>query len=446
MKAKKKRILIGAGCGVFVILIIVAAIILHFVFLPQVQVVDAMVNTLSTTKQSEIDKKYGGYDIFFGVAGGNYDCMVSYEDMNFGIQRNKETHQFLGYSNLAVMDRQEFLLQFYVDSETSVLAYNDSSIQVDYTNDMEEKVTSSILSVLGFDQEDLQTGTRVYIDLMEALAGTAERDTNIFDQLFERTKDLFLNLESERCDKKTFTINGKDEKCQVYRITFNAKDLAEYIQDCYDISFSTGERMNQLVQSITGYDLDELFALANEEAEKMQDLDLYFAVNDDDQLVSIYGSNITEDNIDIELNFLGGSYLCDEVEFHLKDDTGREITFYRDDISDGNQLAVEYTFTITGSDGITTEHEFTYTFEDNKVSVATDLFGTEGVQIYTADITSYEKGKYIEITGNNGTSFYIGTAVRDIECPIGSENLNLLDADILTASEFIKSFMGDEDE
>lgn len=443
---KKKRIIIGVIVGIIVLFGAVAAVILHFIFLPQVQVVDAFVNTMSTAKESEIDKKYGGYDMIGGVFHGNYDFEVEDENLQVGVRRSKDDHQFLLFADVDLVDADKVGIdvQFYVDDETSVLYAFDKSIQIDYADDIEDKISNSVFSLIGLNLENLQTGAGIYVDLMEALAGTAEKDSNVFDRLFERTKDVFLGLESEKLDKETFVVNGKNVRCQVYQITFNAKDMAEYIEDCYEISFSTGEKINDIVESVTGYTLDELFDIANDEAEQMRDLHLYFAVNSKQQLVSIYCENVTDKQIDMELNFLGGDYLCDEVEFHMQDAAGNEVFVRKDDISKGDSLAMEYTYKKRTADGDVQERTFTYFFENDEIRVETDLFGEEGVQVYSLKITGYEKGKYIELQNDAGMIYYIGTEVKDIQNPVQKENLNLFDTNIIRVYSFFSDFLGNE--
>lgn len=437
MKKKKKGIIITVI--VFAALLGTAAVILHFLFLPQVQVVDAMVNTLSTARESGIDRQYGGYDMLSGIIDGNYDFEVNYGDSRLGVRRNKEQQRFLMFADMEISDTLSLDAQFYVDAETSVLAAKDRSIRIDYADHMAETMPDFLKLLSDIAPEDWKTGAGIYVDLMEALSGTAEKDSNVFERLYERTKDVFLGLESERLDKELFTVNGKKVRCQVYQIVFNAKDLAEYIQDCYEISFSTGERINGIVEAVSGYTLDELFEMADNEAEQMQDLYLYFAVNHKGQLVSIYGEDLTEDQLDIELNFLGGDYLCDEVEFHMQDAAGNEITVRKDDISVDGSPAMEYTYTNRTAEGEMQEKSLTYTFEDDTVSVRID--DGEKPVLYSMDITGYEKGRYIELQNETGVVYYFGTEVKDIENPERNENLNLLDMDIISAYSFFSDLL-----
>lgn len=437
MKKKKKGIIITVI--VFAALLGTAAVILHFLFLPQVQVVDAMVNTLSTARESGIDRQYGGYDMLSGIIDGNYDFEVNYGDSRLGVRRNKGQQRFLMFADMEISDTLSLDAQFYVDAETSVLAAKDRSIRIDYADHMAETMPDFLKLLSDIAPEDWKTGAGIYVDLMEALSGTAEKDSNVFERLYERTKDVFLGLESERLDKELFTVNGKKVRCQVYQIVFNAKDLAEYIQDCYEISFSTGERINGIVEAVSGYTLDELFEMADNEAEQMQDLYLYFAVNHKGQLVSIYGEDLTEDQLDIELNFLGGDYLCDEVEFHMQDAAGNEITVRKDDISVDGSPAMEYTYTNRTAEGEVQEKSLTYTFEDDTVSVRID--DGEKPVLYSMDITGYEKGRYIELQNETGVVYYFGTEVKDIENPERNENLNLLDMDIISAYSFFSDLL-----
>ena len=452
---KKKGFIIGIICGIILALGIAAAAILYIIFLPQVQVVDALTNTLSTAGESAIDQKYGGYAMTMEMLSGTYDIEVSYGDASSGIRRDKSENKFQVFADLTVDEifgislesiiNSSFSLkgQFYVDSDTSVLLVGDKSIRLDYADHMTEKVENSFLGTLDIGGNTVVSAAEVYVELMEALSGTA-RSGNTFNELYERTLDIFLGLESEKLDKETFTINGKDVICQVYQITFNAEDLAVYVEDCYNISFTTGEKIDSLVELITGYSVDGLFDLAEEKAGEMQDLDVYFAVNSKQQLVSIYCKNVTDKDIDISLDFLGGDYLCDEVEFKWSDADGNGMTIVKDDISNGNRLSVEYEYTYYDRDGVIDEATLQYTFEDDQIIL--EQTSGDNEHTYTLDILSYEKGQYIEVAKGDYT-VYLGCKTKDIENPEGDDTLNLLDAGILDAYSFLKDFWpGNDDE
>lgn len=450
----KKGFIIGIICGIILVLGIAAAIIIHFIFLPQIQVVDALRNTLATAGESAIDKKYGGYAMAQEMLSGTYDVEVSYGDAATGVRRNKSQRKFQVFADLTVDEifgvslesiiDSSFSLkgQFYVDAETSILQLGDKNIKLDYADHMTERVENSFLGTINLGGNAIVSASEVYVELMEALSGTASA-SNTFDRLYERTLDIFLDLESEKLDKETFKVNGKDVKCQVYQITFNAEDLAVYVEDCYNISFTTGEKVNELVKLATGYTVDELFDLAEEKAGEMQELDVYFAVNSKDQLVSIYCKNVTDKNINISLDFLGGDYLCDEVEFKWSDEEGNGMTIVKDDISNGNKLAVKYDYTYYDSNGIIEETTIKYIFEDDQIIL--EQTTGEDVDTYTMDILSYEKGKYIEVAKGDYV-IYIGCETKEIEVPEGKDTLNLLDAGIMDAYSFFKDFLPGDDE
>ncbi|MGN0394401.1 MAG: zinc ribbon domain-containing protein [Coprococcus sp.] len=453
---KKKKIITGIIIAVALAVVVLAAVVLRFLLLPQTQVVTAFANTMYTATESGINKKYGGYDMAFSMALGNYDVeLVQNTDDNVkltqGVRRNKSENDFLTFCEYE--DKNEEVqekLSVYADKNTSVIGYSGSmlgelvqgdsyseqkefSIQIDYADDMETKLGNSFISQIGLDKETIHTISKIYVDLMEAATGTAQAD-NVVDGLYTRTKDYFLNLESEKCDKQTFTINGKETKCRVYKIVFDAKDTAEYIEDCYNMSCKTGEKVDEFLEKITGYTLQELFDEINEKADSLENLDVYFAVNNKQQLVSIYCKNVSENNINMELNFYGGEYLCDNVEFKYSDDTGKELVITKDDISKGDRLEVEYTCNYR--EDKTSEKEnvkLSYAFENDQIYVACE--DESGREESTAKITDYKKGKYIELEMEDA-SMYIGSQVKEISMPEYKNTLNLLDSDMMTVYSF----------
>lgn len=489
----KKGFIIGIVCAIILVVCAAAIIMIHFVFMPQVRVVDALVNTLATAGESDIDQKYGGYAMVNEMLSGTYDLEISYDGAETGIRRNEAEKKFQIFADLTI-DGIPFISgvsgedetgageadektdgagttdeeaddsgatdeeadsagttadeengadtgisingQFYVDAETSILEIGNKDIRLDYADHLTQRVENSILGSIDLGGDAIVSVAEVYVELMQALSGTAAPD-NTFDGLYERTLDFFLNLESERQEKKTFEINGKKVKCQVYLITFNAEDLAVYVEDCYNIAFTTGEKVNQLIRIITGYTVEELFDLAKEKAADMKEVDIYFAVDNEDRLVSIYSSNISEKGINFSLDFLGGDYLCDEVEFKWSDAEGRGMNVVRDDISTGEKMAVKYEYSYYDSRGMINETTIKYTFEDDRIILEQETGGES--EKYEMDIVSYEKGKYIEVAGEDYT-VYIGSRTKDIEMPEGEDSINILDAGIFDAYSFFRDF------
>lgn len=444
--SRKKKAVTGIIIAAVFVVAIVIVIFVRFLFLPQVQVVEAFINTMSTAAESGINKKYGGYDMAFSMLKGNYDVEFTYNLENGQyltecVRRSKTENKFLAYMELENSEEGKGLpgqVSLYADKETSIIGYSDKkesefAVQIDYADNMEERLNNSWLSMTGVDKETMHTIAKVYADLMEALTGTAGK-TNTFDGLYIRTKEFFLNLEAEKYDKADFVVNGKDVKCQIYHIIFDAKDVAEYVQDCYNISFSTGEKVDEVLKELTGYTMEELFDAIEEKTDSMEDLDVYFAVNKKKQLVSIYCENVSKDNINMEINFYGGDYLCDEIEFKYSDDNGKEILITKDDISTKDRLEIVYTCSYK-EDRASSAQEMTlsYAFEGDHFYLSCEGKGEK--KELSAKITDCKKGRYIELTLEKGMA-YIGTEIKEIDKPEYKNLLNFLDADALSAYSF----------
>jgi hypothetical protein len=325
----------------------------------------------------------------------------------------------------------------YVDGETSIIGYNSKNIQIDYTDDMAEKAGDSVITkLIGLKSSTVTQFAEKYVDTMEALSGTAEK-TNSVDQLYERTKSLVLDLESEKMDKESFTVNGKKEKCQVYRITFNAEDMVDYVEDCYELSGAADGSIDFIIENILNCDVDDLYSDAREKAESIEDIDVYFAVNNKKQLVSMYSDNINNTGINVRIDFLGGDYLCDEVLFTFTKDTGESFTLRKDDISEGDYLGEMYEYEYIDGENKSYNGSITYSFEDDEITLEIDRDGS--MNTYSVDIVDYKKGKYIELSAK-GYDIYIGSEVRKIEKPEG-DTLNLLNTDILSAYSFFSDFL-----
>lgn len=442
--SKKRKAVTGIIAATILAVAIVVFILVRFLFLPQVQVVEAFINTMSTASESGINEKYGGYDMAFSMLKGNYDVEFTYnlEDDKYlteCIRRSKTENKFQTYMEFENSEDGKSLIErvsLYADKETSIIGYSDKgesefAVQIDYADNMEEKLNNSLLSMTGMDKETMHTIAKVYVDLMEALTGTAGK-TNTFDGIYIRTKDFFLKLEAEKYGKDTFHVNGKDVKCQVYHIIFDAQDVANYVQDCYNISFSTGEKVDEILKELTGYTMEELFDAIDEKTASMEDLDVYFAVNRKKQLVKIYCENVSKDNINMEINFYGGDYLCDEIEFRYSDDNGKELIITKDDISEGDRLEIVYTCSYKKDrTSSAQEMSLSYAFENDIFYLSCEGKGEK--KELSAKITDCKKGKYIEF--EDGMA-YIGTEIKEINKPEYKNQLNFLDADALSAYSF----------
>lgn len=441
--SRKRKIVIGVIIAAVLMLAAVIVTIFHFFLLPQTQVVTAFANTMSTAAKSGINRKYGGYDMVSSMCLGNYDVEYTYhtdenEEITQGIRRNKKENKFITFLEQKGGDK-DLNVSLYADKDTSVIGYRNSNekeyaIQIDYADDMEAKIDNSFLQLIFVQNKDtLHEISKVYVDFMQMLTGTS-KPNNMFDGLYNRTKEFFLDLEAEKCDKKTFLVNGEEKKCKVYHIIFNARDIAEYIQDCYNISVKTGENVEKFIEEATGYTLQELFDAINEKSDEIEDLDVYFAVNNKQQLVSIYCENVSKDNINMALNFYGGKYLCDEVAFQYSDDNGKEINITKDDTSEGDVLSVEYLYSYKEDRASATEEtKVSYEIENDRLHIVYD--GKGKTKETEAKITDYEKGKYMKFEMEDGVA-YIGSQVGEIGMPECKNTLNLLDADLAAAYSF----------
>lgn len=408
-KSVKKRVLITV-LSIFALLIVSAAVLLiRFFLMPQVRVATAFANTLSTAGESGINQKYGGYDLAYSMMKGNFDVELISDDedryVNGSIRRNKDENKFYTYVSYEnkKKDTSKKELSLYADADTSIIGCEGIGRK---PYNMEIDYNSAFF---------VGKKAKSYKQLMQALTGTAEEEENSFSNLYKETIDLVLNLESERCGKKYFNIGGKEIKCKVYRIAFNANDIATYVQDCYNISADTGKEADKLIEKLTGHDMEELFEIINDKTKSMEDLDVYFAVNSKNQLVSLYCKDVSDKKINFEINFYGSDYLCANMEIKYSDKTGREISIVKEDISSDNRLEIRYSCTYikkAGSPEINSV--LSYAFESGRFYC--NYGRKDNIKGFEAAITGYNKGEYIELKSDNNY-VYIGAKVRDIIKP-----------------------------
>ena len=147
-----KRI-IGITATVIILMAAVVAIIFfHLMRKPQIKLVEAMVNTINSSRESEMNQQYGTFDMGMNMINGSQS--FSFEDnsdhsVDISLKRSASNHNFLAEAGV---DDKTFKL--YANKRTSLIYIDDMAIRIQYADNLITNMSNSqVVSLLGIDSD-----------------------------------------------------------------------------------------------------------------------------------------------------------------------------------------------------------------------------------------------------------------------------------------------------
>lgn len=463
MHIKKNKKLLKRIIGIIVTAIVLMAAVVAIIFFniirkPQIKLVRAMTNTMESARESELNKKYGTYDISQNILKGSMN--ISYADIDsdgsqiyVSMKRSAEDHRFIVETGV---DKRDFKL--YVNQRTSIIYIGDKAIRIPYTDNLITNMSNSpVVSVLGIDKETVYAFGSAYESCMRAAASNyLDENGNAIDKdILEKTVQYFLNMEGSRERTEDITIGDKTQKCDIYSVVFNVEDFYAYLDDCFG---SHSIDMDQVYNSIGRYipqidTIDNAADMVHDIKQFMddimngQDITFYFAVNKKDELVRLYADDISDKKISVSLDFHGVDYIAQSYDLSIYDADGRKFTFVKNDISDEVRTGVSYSASVDMG-GLIPDMTagLEVSFEDDRADVTFNV-GNSGFT-RSAMVKDNVNGKRIDLAweadaDHGAGNIHAGCDPDGIDRPEYSESIDLFDTDILSAYKFIKDIYGD---
>lgn len=455
---------------------VVAIILFHFMRKPQVKLVEAMANTVSSSQRSDLNKRYGTYDIMQNIVKGNLNFSFNdiEDDKNVDIEllRSAENHKFL--AETAIDDRS---FKLYVNKKTSLIYINDMAVRIQYMDNLITNMSnSSVVSVLGLDNETVYAFGKAYESCMRLAADNyVDENGNVINSdVLEKTLKYFLDMKGSYEGRKDIIVGDKSdnkenkiEKCKVYSVVFDVDDFYNYLDDCFgghDID------LNEVYDSLSKYmpdieTIDNAAVMVHDIKQFVddildgKDITFYFAINKDKELVTLYADNISDKNISVDLSFKGYDYIAGSYELSVQTSKGL-FEFSKTDVKKDDSIGVSYRADISpaiDSDSIIVENI-------GDISAGLDVvFSGENADIdikvgnseikKEATLSACEKGRSMDFTWTQDEAgdihtggLHIGSDPGDIKKPEYSESIDPFDTDIISVYKFMKKIMEMRDE
>ena len=283
-----KRI-IGITATVIILMAAVVAIIFfHLMRKPQIKLVEAMVNTINSSRESEMNQQYGTFDMGMNMINGSQS--FSFEDnsdhsVDISLKRSASNHNFLAEAGV---DDKTFKL--YANKRTSLIYIDDMAIRIQYADNLITNMSNSqVVSLLGIDSDTVYSFGTAYENCMR-MAANNYADINgddIQTDIIQKTLKYFFNMEGTSEGKQTVVTGDRTQDCKVYSVIFNVDDFYSYLDDC----FGTHDINLQEVYDMLGKYIPEIDTIDNtaelvhdikqfvDEMLDGRDITLYFAVN-----------------------------------------------------------------------------------------------------------------------------------------------------------------------
>lgn len=462
MHTKKSRKVIKKIIGIIAAVIIlmaavVAIILFHFLRKPQVKLVEAMSKTISSARNSELNKKYGTYDMGQKMIKG--DMNFSFEDtggetgdktVQIELKRSAESHKFLAET---AIDDKSFKL--FVNKKTSLIYIDNMAVRINYADNLITNMSnSSVTSFLGLDNETVYAFGSAYESCMR-LAANNYLDKNgkdINSDVIEKTLKYFLNMEGSYEGTKNFTVGDKSEKCKLYSVVFDVNDFYDYLDECFG---SHELDLQDVYESLSKYmpdieTIDNTAVMVHDIKQFVDDIlngkniTFYFAINRDNELVTLYADDISDQNVSFYLNFYGNKYIAESYELSVNTDgeDKRSFVFSKTDMTDGDGTGVSYRANIS-SDGVLDDISggLDVIFSGDMAEINLKI-GDAGID-KRASIVKHEKGNSLDFEWKeNGEGIlHIGCDTDDISKPEYSESIDLFDTDIISVYKFMKKIV-----
>lgn len=431
-KNSKKIIkkLIRVVAAVIVLMAAVVAIILfHFIRKPQVKLVESMTKTVSSSQKSDLNSRYGTYDICQRMIKGNTN--FSFEDtsdetdgktVQIELLRSAADQKFFAQTSI---DDKSFKL--FVNKKTSLIYIDDMAVRIKYADNLITNMSNSpITTVLGLDNETVYTFGSAYENCMRLAANNYKEDNNIKTDVIEKTLKYFLDMQGDYEGSRDITVGDKSQKCKVYSVVFDVQDFYKYLDDC----FGTHE-----------LDLQEVYDSLSKYMPDLETIDnAAVMVHDIKQFVD----DISDRKVSVNLSFSGTDYIAQsyELSVNIPGQDGRSFVFSKKDVTDGDEIGVSYRAKIdSASVSGNIEGGLDVLFLDDNAEINLKI-GNAGIK-KSALISGNKKGSSLDFKWNeNGEgSLHIGCDPDSIDKPEYSDSIDLFDTDIISAYKFMKKIM-----
>ena len=430
-----KRI-IGITATVIILMAAVVAIIFfHLMRKPQIKLVEAMVNTINSSRESEMNQQYGTFDMGMNMINGSQS--FSFEDnsdhsVDISLKRSASDQNFLAEAGV---DDKTFKL--YANKRTSLIYIDDMAIRIQYADNLITNMSNSqVVSLLGIDSDTVYSFGTAYENCMR-MAANNYADINgddIQTDIIQKTLKYFFNMEGTSEGKQTVVTGDSTQDCKVYSVIFNVDDFYSYLDEC----FGTHDIDLQEVYDIKQF-VDEML--------DGRDITLYFAVNSKNELVKLYADHVSDRNMSMSLTFYGDKYTAQSYEFIVTDNSDNHLVIKKRDVSSDGETGVVFDVDISAADLMDSMKPVSIS-----ASLELRLSGSDailGIQVgdavfrKNAEITGYDKGNSIDLawSGDSDGSMHIGCDSGAIEKPEYRDSLDIFDTDVISAYKFIKEIM-----
>ncbi len=443
-----KRI-IGIIAAVTILAAAVVAIILfNLMRKPQVKLVEAMSNTIKTSENSGMNQKYGTYTMGSSMLNGNQNFLFEDsvdDDVKISLNRDVDNRKFLLETGI---NDQSFKL--FANQRSSYIYIGDMAIRIQYAENLITNMSNSqVISILGIDNETVYAFGKAYAECMNFVTG------NYMDQKNEKTRSgiiaktakYFLKMDSRHEGEETIDVGDRQQKCDIYSLDFDVSDFNSYLDDC----FGTHDmNLDEVYKSLDDY-MPEIEAIDNT-ADLVHDIKqfvneimnganmrIYFAINNDGELVKLYADDISDQKVDVSLDFFGSDYIAERYRLSISDADGKSFVIEKKDINEDNTVGTSYKVMIdTGGVLRDMEAGLDIVFTDDTANLDIEI-GDMSIR-KTADVSSYEKGKCMDLEWNGDSTgrIHVGCDTIDIEKPYYRDSIDLFDTDIISAYKFIK--------
>lgn len=244
-------------------------------------------------------------------------------------------------------------LSYYLDPEALTLAVpglTDSLLKLDYQEGFEERLFSSfMMESMAMDRAEMEEFADMLIAVRELMEGKGAADQSASEQIAERFNNtvnlmdrLEKEMEVERADSKSFTINGKETTCTGYTAVISHETLMAIFQDVSDF-VAADEEAGQLVydflsqmELLTGGDFvlggredleTDLEYLLDRLDDSFDDVRMKGYIDHAGNMASLTietGFEADGDDVEFreEILWKGGSYLAENMEVTVEIDDG----------------------------------------------------------------------------------------------------------------------------
>lgn len=229
-----KRIIGITATVIILVAAVVAIIFFHLMRKSQIKLVEAMVNTINSSRESEMNQQYGTFDMGMNMINGSQS--FSFEDnsdhsVDISLKRSASDHNFLAEAGV---DDKTFKL--YANKRTSLIYIDDMAIRIQYADNLITNMSNSqVVSLLGIDSDTVYSFGTAYENCMRMAANnyTDINGDDIQTDIIQKTLKYFFNMEGTSEGKQTVVTGDSTQDCKVYSVIFNVDDFYSYLDDCF---------------------------------------------------------------------------------------------------------------------------------------------------------------------------------------------------------------------